>query len=168
MQNQNGQNVKGDYVFVRRGGRVIKFLRHEKRVARDIAQNSGHAGAKVLGAGASSLGVLYGAGALSRYAGKVGNKKLNFAAKILKFAGVSMTGLVAGSSIASIDRRVNDEKSRFFNIGEQATSPLGIGAQLAVAYGFYRFGKRFEFAGKKGINILKKSNWYKLKNVKDL
>lgn len=159
------KNVK----FIRRGGRIIPIqVKREVSVARDIARKGGAAFAAVGIAAAGGFASLYGAGRLHRFAMKTGSSKLNKIAKVLKFGGVGVAGIAAGHSMAKLDKRVSDEKSKLFNIGSQATTMTGIAAQLAFGYGAYRFGKKFEVAGKRGLNLLKKSNWKKIKNVRDI
>jgi len=156
--------------FIRKGGRIIpiKAAKREGAVAKEIVTASARQSGIIAGATVASLGSLYGAGRLHKFAMATGNKKLNTLAKIFKFGSVATTGLVAGGSLASIDKKVNDERSKLFNIGSQATSAIGIAAQLGIGYGVYRLGKRFEYAGKMGVNLFKKENWKTLKKLDSL
>ena len=154
--------------FIRRGGRIIPIgVKREFKAAHEIARKGG----STLGIVTASAGVtaasLYGAGRLFKLSG--GRGKLGQLAKALKFGGVAGSGLVGAHAIGSLDKKVkSDEKSKLFNLGSGATSAAGIAGQIGVGYLAYRFGKRFEVAGKRGLNVFKKDTWKKLKHVKDI
>lgn len=163
--------------FIRKRGRIIPIsVKNEITAAKSIAssKNSGDF-AKIGGAAAASMGVLFAAGRIQRKSNallrvkKFGlSSKVNRLAKITKFGGVAIAGLIAGSALTAIDKRSKDEKSRFLNLGSQSTSAIGIAAQIGVGFAAFRFGKRFESAGKRGLNLFKIKDIKKLKTVRDL
>jgi len=154
--------------FIRVGGRIIPIgVKREARTAGEIVRKGGGSLAMVGAGMGMSAGALYGAGRLFKLYG--GSGKLGHIAKLLKFGGVAGAGLIAGHAITSLDKKVkSDEKAKLLNLGSQATTATGIAVQLGMGYMAYRFGKRFEVAGKKGLNLLKKDSWKKLRKIKDI
>ena len=163
---------KGQVRFIRRGGRIIPIgVKREGQALNEITSGSqnrtswGKIGLATVGAFAS----LYAAGRMGAHSDKLlslGFKKssdvFNRVAKITKFGGQSTAAIVAGREMASIDARSNDEKAQVFNIGNTTKSIAATASGVLGAYGAYRIGKRFEYAGKLGKNLTK------LKDIKSM
>lgn len=161
---KNKKNVR----FVRIRGRIVPMaMKREAQVAGEIGSKKNRGSlAQIAGAGAVGAGGLYGAGRLHRQAMKVGSSKMNRVAKIGKFGVAFGVGALMANAITKIDKKTADEKSRVMNIGSQARTGAGHLAKFALAYGAYRVGKRFEYAGKLGVNLLSKKGIKKMKNLK--
>lgn len=146
--------------FIRKNGRIIPIsVKAEARAAREIvsSKNSGSI-AKIGATAAGYAGGLYAAGRLHKYAMAKGSSKLNRIAKIGKFGVAFGAGMSIASSLVSIDKKSNDEGARVLDIGSKSKTALGHLATFAGAYGAYRIGKRFEYAGKLGKNLFKKKD----------
>ena len=163
--------------FIRKRGRIIPISIKNEVVAAKSISSSKNTGdfAKIGGAAAASMGTLFAAGRIQRKSNALLrvkkfslSSKVNRLAKITKFGGVAIAGLIAGSALTAIDKRSKDEKSKFLNLGSQSTSALGVAAQIGLGFAAFRFGKRFESAGKRGLSLFKKSDLRKLKTVRDL
>ena len=151
--------------FIRKNGRIIPIgVKKEQDALSEITSGSQNR------ISLAKIGLSVGAGFGALYlSGKMGTKSnllfeagklkssnaLNRLAKITKFGGHSTAGLVAGNELSKIDKRSNDERATILNIGNSTSSSLAVGTSLVVAYGGYRIGKRFEYAGKLGKNLLK-------------
>lgn len=142
--------------FIRVRGRIIPVgVRREKKAAREIVSGKNSVDLLKIGAAtAASLGGSFGAGRLQRLSESMKNLtsagRLNRAAKLLSFGAKALPAIVAGSALASIDKRTHkDEKSRLFNIGN-STGALNVGIGLATGYAIIRSGKRFEKFGLRG------------------
>ncbi len=163
MQKKN-KNVR----FVRIRGRIVPMrIKKEAQVAGEIASKKNHGAiGKLAGASAIYAGGLYGAGRLHKKAMEMKSSKLNRVAKIGKFGVAFGAGALITSALVSIDKKTKDEKSRVLDIGSQARTGAGHLAKFALAYGGYRLGKRFEYAGKLGKNLFSKSGIKSMKNLK--
>lgn len=166
--------------FIRRNGRIIPItVKNEAHAANEItsgAQNR-KSWAKVAGGVAAGLAGLYVAGRMHRkaltmvdHAGEFTKKGglLNRLAKFTKYGSSTGAALVAGREMAAIDARSNDERGQVFNLGNATQSGLATGATVVGGYGTYRVGKRIEFAGKQGMNLLKLENLKKLRYLKTI
>lgn len=82
--------------------------------------------------------------------------RFNRAAKLTKFASKYGVGALIGTQLASIDRGTSaDEGARFANMGAAGGQggrfdPAKFAVLAAGAYGYMRFGKRFEKWGLRG------------------
>jgi len=171
MQNKNVR-------FVRIRGRIVPVqAKREVDAAKALASPKNAPALGRLSAGLfTSAGLMYGSGVLQRKSNAFlrlnkikGSGVLNKAAKISKFGSAAVASLVAGSALISLDRSTTkDEKSKLLNLESAATTPLGIAAQLGLGFVAYRFGKRLEVAGKKGLSLFKKDTWKKLRHVRDV
>jgi len=156
--------------FIRKRGRIIPIaVSKEISVGKEILSAKNRASVlQASGAGAGYLAGLYGAGRLHKKALEVGSSKLNRIAKLGKFGIAFGAAAMLANAVTKIDKSTADEKARFLNIGSQAKSILGHTAAFALAYGGYRFGKRFEYAGKMGVNLLTKKGIKSMRHLKAL
>ena len=163
--------------FVRIRGRIIPIgVRKEMKTAGEIFSGKNAKSLAIIAGSLAGYGAgVYGAGRLHRKSnalmrlGKIKmSNRLNTVAKLGKFGVVSAVGLSIGGAILGIDKRTNDERSRLFSIGSQAKTVAGHALTLAATYGAYRLGKRFEYAGKMGKNLLKLKDIKSMKKLRAL
>lgn len=157
--------------FIRKRGRIIPIaVKNEIKTAKEFGSKKNRkALATVAGASVVSAAGMFGAGRLHRSAmalEKAGKLKkaavFNRVAKLGKFGIAMAAGKVMGTAIASIDKKSGDERSKVLNLGSEARTVAGHVAGFALAYGGYRMGKRFEYAGKLGKNL------FKMKDIKSM
>lgn len=141
--------------FRRVRGRIVPIkIKQEIAAGKDLAKKGGLQSLGIIaGSAALGLGSLFGAGRLMRAANKLGASgkgrkafAVNKAAKVAKFGGAFVPGIITAREVARLDRASRkDEKSALFNIGK----PTGVGIAAAAAGGFayYRLGKRIEVFG---------------------
>jgi len=157
---RNKKNVR----FIRKGGRVIPIRK------RGISGNV----AGITAAGAGALGGMYASGRMYHAAKRIAKTAprksywLNRAAKLGKYGSVFGAGLLFSKHIGSLDRKIVADEKRGINIGSKSKSTAGLLATGVLGYAGYRFGKRFEKAGKMGLNLLRRKNWSKIKTMKGL
>lgn len=176
--------------FIRVRGRIIPIqAKREVDAAKAIIspRNAGNLAKIAAGTGVGA-GLLFSSGAAQRRSDRANklikrrsistrsrrnllkaSKNFNQFAKISKFGAAGIGALLIGSAISSIDKSTKkDEKSRLFNVGSQATSALGVATQLGAGFLAFRFGKRFEVAGRRGLNLFKAKDIKKLKRIRDV
>lgn len=163
--------------FIRVRGRVIPVgVKREVASAKEILSRKNRRDLAKVASGVSiGLGGSFLTGklerktsALSRIGKFKSSSRIHLLAKVLKFTAPVVAGSMAVSALRSIDRRSKDEKARVFNIGSGTKTVIGGAAALAGGFAFYRFGKLFQYAGKKGINPLLRKNFKKLRSIPDV
>ena len=154
--------------FVRIRGRIVPIkIKNEVKTAKEFGSSKNRGSiAQLAGAGALGASGLYGAGRLHKKALEIGSSKLNRVAKLSKFGIAFGVGAIASNAWAKIDKKTGDERSKLLSIGSQAKTAAGHVASFGLAYGSYRLGKRFEYAGKLGKNLFTKAGIKSMKNLK--